>query len=263
MSQPPCLILLDDERETLAPAAMTLIRLGVEPLYGKWVDEARLVAGEAAERVGAAMASTRLSVEQLVAFRDGVRESAAKPGLEVLLVGPEADPAKCEALRRQGFASVLWEPFNSAELRFVVSTLLLMPEEIAPRREPRAAANKMCWLHVAGTSSFGVLYTVSAKGAYVEIPSPLPVGSEFTIDFEFDDMEVETEARVIYAIRQNEARGSLLACGLGCVFTALEPEQERALRERVARSAERHQLPALPDTGQGAGGAGDAAARVA
>lgn len=247
MSQPPCLILLDDERETLAPAAMTLIRLGVEPLYSKWLDETRLVAGEATERLGAAIASTRLGVEQLVAYRDAVRASVAKRDLEVLLVGPEMEAAKSEALRRHGFGPVLREPFNSAELRFVVSTLLLMPEEIAPRREPRAAANKMCWLHAAGKSSFGVLYTVSAKGAYVEMPTPLQVRTEFTIEFEFDGLQVETAARVIYAIGQNEAKGSLLACGLGCVFTGLEPGQERALRERVAQAAERHQLPGAPE----------------
>jgi len=249
MREPPCIILLDDESETVASAALALIRLGVEPLYTKWLDEARLFASQAGERTGAAIASSRSSPDQLVAFREVVRASATEREPDLLLVGPKADAATSEALARAGFSSVLWEPFNQSELRFAVSTLLLMPEEIAPRREPRAAANRMCWLSIAGTRSFGVLYTVSARGAYVETPSPLPVGTELQIDFEFGGLEIETPARVIYAIGRDQARQSLLASGLGCVFTGLDAELEGALRARVAESARRHRLPGLPEAG--------------
>lgn len=261
MIKPPRIILLDDETETVGSAALALIRLGVEPLYSKWLDEAQLFASQAAERVGAAIASSRLSLDELVAFRDAVRAGGSEREIEVLLIGPQTDPAASEALRREGFSSVLWEPFNKTELRFAVSSLLLMPKEIAPRREPRAAANRMCWMYLAGTRSFGALYTVSARGAYVETPSPLPVGTEFR--FEFEDHQLETDARVIYSIGRDEAREFLLACGIGCLFTSLNADLQSALRARVAQAMGRHRLPAASEAGASAGEVGAAASGIA
>ena len=96
---------------------------------------------------------------------------------------------------------------------------------------------------VDGTRSFGVLYTISARGAYVEMPSPLPEGTEIEMEFDFDDLKVATTARVIYSIRPDHGRISLLAPGVGCVFTGLEKVLESEIRSRVARRAARHSLP--------------------
>jgi hypothetical protein len=93
---------------------------------------------------------------------------------------------------------------------------------------------------VEGTRSFGVLYTISARGAYVEMPSPLPVGTEIEMEFDFDHLKVATAARVIYAIRPDQDKTSLLAPGVGCVFSGIEEELESELRSRVARRAARH-----------------------
>ncbi len=241
--QPSCIVVLDDERESVGSTALALVRLGVEPLYSKWLDEAQLFACEASGRVDGGIASSRLSTDQLVALRDVVAANASERKTSVLLVGPQTDPTSSEELRRAGFSSCLWEPFNTAELRFAISNLVLIPEEVAPRREPRAGANCLCWMLVDGTRSFGVLYTISARGAYVEMPSPLPEGTEIEMEFDFDDLKVATTARVIYSIRPDHGRISLLAPGVGCVFTGLEKVLESEIRSRVARRAARHSLP--------------------
>jgi hypothetical protein len=244
--RPPCIVVLDDESESVGSTALALIRLGVEPLYSKWQDEAQLFVREASGRVDGAIASSRLSVDQLVALRDVVAANASQRQASVLLIGPKTDPTSSEDLRRSGFSSCLWVPYNAAELKFAISNLVLMPEEIAPRREPRAGANRLCWMRVDGTRSFGVLYTISARGAYVEMPSPLPVGTEIEIEFDFEDLQVETAARVIYSIGTDQGRTSLLAPGVGCLFTGLEKTLESELRTRVARRAARHTLRASP-----------------
>jgi hypothetical protein len=241
--RPPCIVVLDDERESVGATALALIRLGVEPLYSKWLDEVQLFAREAPGGVDGAIASSRLSMGQLVALRDVVAANAFERHAGVLLVGPMTDPASTEDLRNAGFSSCLWVPYNAAELRFAVSNLVMMPEEIAPRREPRAGANRLCWMRVDGTASFGVLYTISARGAYVEMPTPLPIGIEIQMEFDFEDLQIETPARVIYSIGTDQGRTSVLAPGVGCLFTGLEETLEAALRERVARRAARHRLP--------------------
>jgi hypothetical protein len=241
--RPPCIVVLDDERESVGSTALALIRLGVEPLYSKWLDEVQLFAREAPGGIDGAIASSRLSMDQLVALREIVAANAFERHAGVLMVGPMTDPASSEDLLQAGFSSCLWIPYNAAELRFAVSNLVMMPEEIAPRREPRAGANRLCWLRVEGTASFGVLYTISARGAYVEMPTPLPVGTEVELEFDFDDLQIETPARVIYSIGTDQGRTSLLAPGVGCLFTGLEEALESELRVRVARRAARHTLP--------------------
>jgi hypothetical protein len=241
--QPPCIVVLDDERESVGSTALALVRLGVEPLYSKWLDEVQLFACEASGRVDGAIASSRLSTGQLVALRDVVAANASEREASVLLIGPKTDPTASEDLRNSGFSSCLWEPYNAAELKFAISNLVLIPEEVAPRREPRAGANCLCWMLVDGTRSFGVLYTISARGAYVEMPSPLPVGTEIEIEFDFEDLKVATAARVIYSIGPDQDRTSLLGPGAGCVFNGLEKTIESEIRTRVARRAARYSLP--------------------
>lgn len=241
--RPPCIVVLDDERESVGSTALALVRLGVEPLYSKWLDEVQLFACEASGRVDGGIASSRLSPGQLVALRDVVAANASEHETSVLLIGPKTDPTSSEELRNSGFSSCLWEPYNAAELKFAISNLVLIPEEIAPRREPRAGANCLCWMLVDGTRSFGVLYTISARGAYVEMPSPLPVGIEIEMEFDFDDLKVATAARVIYSIGSDQGRTSLLGPGVGCVFTGLEETLESQIRTRVARRAARYSLP--------------------
>ena len=86
----------------------------------------------------------------------------------------------------------------------------------------------------------------------METPNPPPVGTELLIEFDFAGLTIETSARVIYAIGREEAKGFVLGCGLGCVFTGLDAELEGALRARVAKAVGRHRLPGLEEAGSGA-----------
>ncbi len=237
MSRTGVALLIDDERETLAPTALRAIRLGIEILYTKWVDEARLLVDEARGRVRAVVASPALDPATVAAVRGVVRERAQDPAL--LAVGPQPQPGRCERLAREGFVAVLWDPYDDGDLRFLLNSCLEVPEAIAPRREPRAPTNQLCWLRLGNTRSVGVLYTLSARGAYVEMASPLPVGTALELEFELGPLEIATRARVIYRVTPEEARSVSLACGVGCVFDGLPEAQEDRIRDEVRRRAAR------------------------
>ena len=70
----------------------------------------------------------------------------------------------------------------------------------------------------------------------------MPKDSLFTMEFDLDGRSVETEARVIYPVMPDQARKSLLPCGLGCVFEELDAGVEAQIRDSVTQRAARYHV---------------------
>ncbi len=243
MSETPCALLVDDpDREILAPVALRLIRMGLDVLYTKWEDEARLLAHEADGRVGAVVATPGVEIGVIAGAQRAASRASGERETPVLLIGPEPELEQRDRLRKAGVSNVLFEPYDDGELRFVLNACMVVPSEIAPRKEPRAPANQLCWLRIAGTRSFGVLYTISARGAYVEMAQPLPVDTELEIEFDLEGLAVDTPIRVLYRVSPEKARGSILPCGIGVLFSALPTGLESKLRDFARERAGRYLL---------------------
>ncbi len=242
MAGEPCALLLDDpEGEALAPVALRLIRMGLDVLYTKWEDEARLLAYEAEGRIRAILASPRIDTGVLEVARSVVERTSLRDA-PVVLIGDRPDPAVCDRLRKAGVEHALFAPYDDGELRFVVNAAMVLEREIAPRREPRAPANQLCWLVIGGTRSFGVLYTISAKGAYVEMAHPLPPNETPQLEFDFEGLPIEVATRVLYRMGPDQAQGSMLPCGMGVAFEGLPRDLEEKLRDFARERARRYVL---------------------
>lgn len=243
MAEEPCALLLDDpDHETIAPVALRLIRMGVDVLYTKWADEARLLAREAKGRIRAIAATPEVDVESLEVAHRAATAMSDEEETPMVVIGAAPQPAQRDRLRKAGVANALFEPYDDGDLRFVFNACMVVPSEIAPRREPRAPINQLCWLRIGTTRSFGVLYTLSAKGAYVEMAHPLPVGTNLELEFDFNGLGFETSIRVLYQVTPDRARESILPCGIGVLFSDLPPRVAERVRDFAQKRAGRYML---------------------
>ena len=79
MSDPQCVLIVDDDRNTLGQLALRILRLGVDVFYAKGGEEARLLALQEAERIGVLLFPPTVELDHIPAL------------LECLQAGPDSD----------------------------------------------------------------------------------------------------------------------------------------------------------------------------
>jgi hypothetical protein len=158
------------------------------------------------------------------------------------VIGPEPAEAVRTELAEAGAAWALWEPVDDAALRFVLNGAITLPSELSPRKEPRAPVNLICWVRAGEASTSGVLYSLSSRGAFLEVSPPPTVDTEVTLEFALGGETVLTKARILYANNKGSGRAAHLPLGAGLLFTAIDPGTQGRIREFVGERAKRFMI---------------------
>ncbi|UCE87500.1 MAG: PilZ domain-containing protein [Deltaproteobacteria bacterium] len=228
----------DDGGSSLGPIALRLIRLGIDVLYAKTLDEAWLLAKQEGPRIGALLFPPGVDTRGLARVSSCAHGARDGGGPSLIAVGESADAATRARLREAGVGWAVWEPGDDAALRFAVNAATLLPSEILPRGEPRAAISLLASFFVGEERTDAVLYTLSTHGAFLETPRPAPKDAEIALELWLADELFETRARVVYANVPGEQRCMSWPVGMGVVFEELDPEMREYVRHFVEERAE-------------------------
>ncbi|MDJ0849086.1 MAG: PilZ domain-containing protein [Myxococcota bacterium] len=232
-------LVLDHEELALGDVALKLVRMGLLVHYARWTDEALMLVRQEKGAIRLVVVPPEIEPAEAGSVLRAAREQAPEAKIPLVIVGSQPNDGCRTALREAGASWAVWEPFDESDLRYALNTATALPSELAPRKEPRGPVSVICWMVVQGARSFGVLSSLSAKGAFIEIEQPLPIGSEVQLEFTLQASTVHTAAKVIYRNARDDRRSALLPVGAGLLFDGMEPPVEDRIREFVKTRADR------------------------
>ena len=91
----------------------------------------------------------------------------------------------------------------------------------------------MASFHHDGERRDALIYTLSALGAFLEAPSPLPIGTKLELEMWFASRIVKTSAQVIYVNAPDASRRHCWPLGMAIVFESLSEKDERSVRRYI------------------------------
>jgi len=230
-------LVLDTPDSGLGTASLALVSQGIDPLYAHDADEALLLCCEHAERIAALVVPGTLPLADLDAALARLGPRLAVGPESFLIVGPPRERPRIVGLRDRGVRWVLWEPYDAAELRFVVAAALASGDQLEPRRGLRVPVRLPVSVRHARRRADGQIRNLSVGGAWVALSEPPEVGASLLLEFPIGERLLRTSAQVAH--RQPEPAGSRAETGpgMGVAFTPLPVLEARLLegfvRERV------------------------------
>jgi Tfp pilus assembly protein PilZ len=234
-------LLLDDGTGSLGPLALRLGRLGVDVHYAGNPDEAQLFIAQEKASIRLLVVPPTIDLRHASSARDALaREIGAPPPL--IVIGEEPDVETRALLRSAGATWILWAPFDDVELRFLMKSALALPQELFERREPRVPVDLVAKVQTGGRRDMAVLSSLSARGAFIETPDPLPIGSQLRLEIELPTDRIRVFARVVHCQADDPDRLLSPTGGMGVVFFGPDRQTELALRKTVEERATRYLL---------------------
>jgi hypothetical protein len=230
-------LVLDGAESRLGAASLALVSQGIDPLYARDAEEAVLLACEQRERIAALIVPGTIALQDL---DDALERLVARLVIgpeSVLIVAPPRQRAYLGALRERGIRWALWEPYEAAELRFVVTAALATGDALEPRRGLRVPIRLPVSLRHERATREAEITNLSVGGAYVALAAPPEVGASLVLEFPIGERMLRTSAQVAHR-REAPGEGRAEAGpGMGVCFAPLASLEARLLegfvRERV------------------------------
>ncbi len=232
-------LVVDDTQATLGDVAMRLLRLGIDVFYSKDHDEAWLLAQEEAQRIYALLFSPGVAADGITNILDCLETHAASVPRTLVTIGQRPDDDTRERLRACGVQWALWEPYDESALRSVVSAAMSSGVGENSRREPRLPTTLLGRAFMGIHRKDVIIYTLSAKGAFLETPSPYLTGSQITVEVALPGDSFVAKANVVYRKDAREAGPAAQPNGMGVEFSKVDPRSEEKLRKFLEEQTDR------------------------
>jgi hypothetical protein len=196
-------LILDSDSHELGDLSLSLITLGLRPLYSRELDELVLLSREFRPQVGAVLVSSACIAEQLSGLRKQILDPLALPASAVVPVGDDPGPELRESLRHEGLRFCLPCGSEPQELRFVVSRVLSDTDPDELRRHPRAPCNVRVDVESEHRRVPARLEDVSLGGAFVVLAHPQAERSTLRLGFRLLEEVCSVSARVAWRTGTN------------------------------------------------------------
>jgi Tfp pilus assembly protein PilZ len=232
-------LVLDTDDHALGDLSLSLIALGLRPLYTTDFDELVLLSREYRAQVGAALLPAAEVAARLATLRKRVLEPLALPASAVVTVG-EPVAHEAEALRAEGLRFCLRTPYQAHELRYVVARALSDSDPRELRRDPRAP----CEIGVGVVSEHrkvrGRIADLSARGAFVALSHPPAQGTTVRLTFLLQEYACAVSARVVWCTGADTPPWR--DRGMGVELLDVAADVQEVLRRTVAEQVRRFEL---------------------
>jgi hypothetical protein len=232
-------LIFDTEGHPLGDLSLSLIALGLRPLYATDFDELVLMSREYRSQVGAALLPAGVVWARLPALRKRVLEPLALPASAVVTVG-EPLASEAETLRAEGLRFCLRTPYHAHELRYVVARALSDTDPRELRREPRAPCEIGVGIESEHRNVRGRIADLSVRGAFVAIGHPHAVGTTVRLSFTLDGHACAVSARVAW--RTDAETPPWRDRGMGVELLDVAEDVQDLLRRTVAEQVRRFSL---------------------
>ena len=190
-------LIFDTEGHPLGDLSLSLIALGLRPLYATDFDELVLLSREYRAQVGAALLPASEVGSRLPGLRKRVLEPLGLPASAVVTVG-EPLAAEVDALRAEGLRFCLRTPYRAHELRYVVARALSDTDPRELRRAPRVPCEIGVGIESAHRQVRGRIADISERGAFLALGHPHAEGTELRLTFTLGGHGFTVSARVAW-----------------------------------------------------------------
>jgi Tfp pilus assembly protein PilZ len=230
-------LILDSETQALGNLSLTMISLGLRPLYATAIDELVLLSREYHGEIGAVLLAGAEIAAQLPAIRKRILEPIGLGAAAVVPVGGPLPSDVVTTLRSEGARFQLPLQHEPHELRYVVTSVLAHNGFTEMRLDARAPCDLAATVELQHGTVEGRLVNFSAGGAFVELERPVPPGEPLRLHFEAGAQRLALGARVVWRSGPETPDGT--KAGMGIQFVGHEagvrPSLERAVTERTER----------------------------
>lgn len=233
-------LILDSDSCELGDLSLSLITLGLRPLYSRELDELVLLSREFRPQVGAVLVPITEVAEHLPGLRKQVLEPLALPASAVVPVGDELAPELRESFRNEGLRFCLPSGSEPHELRFVVSRVLSDTDPDELRRHPRAPCNVRVDVESEHRRVPARLEDVSRGGAFVVLAHPQAERSALRLGFRLLEQACAVSARVAW--RTGMSAPAWRDRGMGVEFVDLDDGVRELLGRFVAEQMSRFRI---------------------
>jgi uncharacterized protein (TIGR02266 family) len=232
-------LIFDIEGHPLGDLSLSLIALGLRPLYATDFDELVLLSREYREQVGAALLPAEVVCARLPALRKRVLEPLSLPASAVVAVG-EPRPGEAESLRTDGLRFCLRTPYQAHELRYVVARALSDTDPRELRRDPRVPCEIGVGIESEHRNVRGRMADLSERGAFVAIGHPHVEGTIVRLTFTLEGQPCAVSARVAW--RTGADTPPWRDRGMGVELVDVPDDVRERLRQTVAAQVDRFTL---------------------
>ncbi len=239
MPDAPCALIIDDEQNTLGEVALRLLRLRIDLFYSKEPGEALLLAQQEADRIRTLLFPATVDIDEIKPILESL--DSLKPEIDHVLIvmGERPGDATRERLRAGGVERALWKPFDESALRSVVSDSMVCLDAIHPRKDVRLPTTLLGRAFIGAKRKDAIVATLSMGGAFLEIPSPFPEGSQMSLAIALPGGSVNVRAQVVNAHYPGSDAASQQPCGMGVQFLNLAGADEECTRAFLKEIGER------------------------
>jgi len=171
-----------------------------------------------------------------------VAEASGALGLRLIVSGPQPNAAGISALKRDGVRFALWKGFHDADLRFALNAALYDETRGQVRPARRVPASLIARVKSGVGEKAGMLYNLSATGAFIETSRPSMPGARITLTIEFPDGPVETPANVVFANVPGNLQRPNLPLGMGVKFAGTTAVAAARVAKFVAERTRAYEL---------------------
>ncbi len=230
-------IVYDPAGSELGETALTLLKQGIDVLFAAYADEAFLLGRQEHERIGALLVSSRCGLDEFDRITQQLTPLPRDRRLPIAVVGAKPEQ---ELLRRLGDRQVgwvLWEPYEPAELRFLVAAALATEDPADPRAGLRVPLRSAVSVSAGPRRVAATLRDISSGGAYLALPMPFALGTRACLELPLGEGSFTLQASVVHRLEQPDADRPDREVGMGLRFEALDAGQATRLdafiRERI------------------------------
>ena len=227
----------DSDEDCLGEVALRLIRLGIDVVYARSADEAFLLAGDNGQQIRAVVVPPSVAMPDLERVLERISNQQNQEPVSVVVMGEKPAEEVRARLRLAGAEWAVWNTDDDSALRYAVNGALTLPSEVFERRETRVPTNLMASFWLDDARGDAVIYTLSARGAFLETPRPIPVSTRLQIEVWLPNVRFNTAAKVIYANVPGGRSRASWPVGVGVVFEELADRHEVALRGYITERA--------------------------
>jgi hypothetical protein len=154
-----------------------------------------------------------------------VADASHRQDLTVLAIGDEPSPPTREQLRRAGVTLSAFGSLDDPMLRFQVNRAFLAARHAGPaRRERRAPLDWAVGVHFGTHHLTTRLYSLSRRGAFLEMVRPPTDGTELELDLPLPQGPARVGSQVVHSNPPGHRRWRRAPIGVGIRFEALRDE---------------------------------------
>ena len=233
-------LVLDADDGPLSGLSLSLISLGLSPLYSSNLDELVLLSREYRERIGAVLVPADRIEDQIGAVVARIVEPLGLSAAVVVPVGAPLDSEGTEALAEHGLRWALWQPFESPDLRFVVAHVLSNSDPDELRLHARVPCSHQAQVQSPLRKAEVLLTDLSPGGCFAALPEPYPKGARIRLCCKLAGHSLSIGCQVAWSTGPD--RPDWHEAGMGIEFLEMEDDARVSLNRYVGERFARYRI---------------------